>query len=642
MKRPSSPARCSCRIRQAAAIAIIALAAPAGAAVGKWSSLGPEGGLVSALLPDPASPTVVWEGTYGGGLFVSRDDGATWSKVATGGVGDVVNGLAAGAGALFAATDDGVLRSGDGGRSWAIAGTGLSDTTVYSVAVDASGAVYAGTQSGGVFRSEDGGTTWNATAPAAGTPVYALAAGGGRLYAATGGDGVVSTGDGGGSWSGSAAEIASAFVMDVEVDPSAPSHLWAATFGEGVWKSTDGGATWTPSASPFDGASAYAVAADAATGTVWAGTLDGGLWRSDDGGSTWAAAAPAASRATVFAIRTDVRTPGAVWAGTNFGTFRSADGGTTWNAANRGMNGTVVNALVAADGAVYAATGGSGILRSADRGASWQPADLGATTVFALARGASAWYAGTDQGIWTSADGLSWSAVAGLPGTNNVYSVAADPANPSVVYAGTYLAGLLRSDDGGATWAALPLGSGSETVFAIASAPDSGVLYAGTSHGLFRSGDAGATWTPAGTFNGAVFSIGIDPRNSSALFVGVEGGGIWASADGGATWGPSSAGLTASNVYSLAVERSTGAVYAGTQDAGVFRSADRGASWSPLNAGLTSPTVFSIALDGASATIYAGTYGGGVFGYQRASAPQRRGTIVSPAPVPPAALSGRR
>ena len=90
----------------------------AAAAGAQWASLGPEGGLISALLVDPSDPSILYEGTYGGGLFRSGDSGRSWSRVPLGDVGAVVNALAASSGSSFyyAATDDGVLRSADGGR----------------------------------------------------------------------------------------------------------------------------------------------------------------------------------------------------------------------------------------------------------------------------------------------------------------------------------------------------------------------------------------------------------------------------------------------------------------------------------------------------------------------------------------------
>ena len=55
--------------------------------------------------------------------------------------------------------DDGVRKTGDGGRTWA--SSGLEGQQVFSIAVSAAdGAVYAGTEPSALYLSDDGGETW--------------------------------------------------------------------------------------------------------------------------------------------------------------------------------------------------------------------------------------------------------------------------------------------------------------------------------------------------------------------------------------------------------------------------------------------------------------------------------------------------
>src|SRR5205814_8377766 len=58
-----------------AAAAHLVSPASAGAAVGRWSSHGPEGGFVSALSVDPTDPATVYAGTQDGGVFKTDDGG---------------------------------------------------------------------------------------------------------------------------------------------------------------------------------------------------------------------------------------------------------------------------------------------------------------------------------------------------------------------------------------------------------------------------------------------------------------------------------------------------------------------------------------------------------------------------------------
>jgi len=52
-------------------------------------------------------------------------------------------------------------RAGNGG-SWSAINTGLTSLDVRALVVDPAGALYAGTNGGGVFKSSNGGTSWSA------------------------------------------------------------------------------------------------------------------------------------------------------------------------------------------------------------------------------------------------------------------------------------------------------------------------------------------------------------------------------------------------------------------------------------------------------------------------------------------------
>ncbi|HEX6897490.1 MAG TPA: SBBP repeat-containing protein [Bryobacteraceae bacterium] len=96
-------------------------------------------------------------------LAVSADGGQNWSSASVGSA-TALNALAAAPSdplVMYASTPDGILRSTDGGSSFApVASTGL-DGAVYMLAVDASvpSALYAATGQG-FFVSADGGQTW--------------------------------------------------------------------------------------------------------------------------------------------------------------------------------------------------------------------------------------------------------------------------------------------------------------------------------------------------------------------------------------------------------------------------------------------------------------------------------------------------
>ena len=104
-------------------------------------------------------------------------------------------------------------------------------------------------------------------------------------------------------------------------------------------------------------------------------------------------------------------------------------------------------------------------------------------------------YAGTDQGVFKSADGgQNWSPASSGLNSVVVQALAIDPAQPLTVYAGTAntagTGGIYRSLDGGGIWKPANQGlSGLPRVYCIQAlaTPNGGpsTIYAGTDLGIF-------------------------------------------------------------------------------------------------------------------------------------------------------------
>jgi hypothetical protein len=139
---------------------------------GSWAAV--DFGLTNLYVYSLAvSGTNLFAGTYGG-VFLTTNSGASWTAV-NGGLTDYhVYALAVSGMNLFAGTGDagynnelaaghGVFLSTNNGTSWTKVNTGLMDTSVYAFAVDSNGVgstnLFAGTN-GGVFLSRDNGTNW--------------------------------------------------------------------------------------------------------------------------------------------------------------------------------------------------------------------------------------------------------------------------------------------------------------------------------------------------------------------------------------------------------------------------------------------------------------------------------------------------
>jgi ligand-binding sensor domain-containing protein len=127
----------------------------------QWTQTSGPSGNVSSLAVSGAS---LFAGTSGGEVYLSTDNGSSWTKVSSGLSGAWVTYLLAvtnGTGGmnLFAGTWDGVFLSTNSGTNWTKVSTGLTYTNVYALA--ATGAnLFVGTLDGGVYLSTNNGASW--------------------------------------------------------------------------------------------------------------------------------------------------------------------------------------------------------------------------------------------------------------------------------------------------------------------------------------------------------------------------------------------------------------------------------------------------------------------------------------------------
>jgi photosystem II stability/assembly factor-like uncharacterized protein len=205
------------------------------------------------------------------------------------------------------------------------------------------------------------------------------------------------------------------------------------------------------------------------------------------------------------------------------------------------------------------------------------------------------------QGVMMSADdGGSWTRASVRQGMHSdciVKTLLADPRRPGVVYAGTDM-GLYRSDDSGAKWQLLDTPMSGSMVWSMAIDPvDPTVMFAGTgtpsAPGIYRSTDEGKSWehlpvaiaaecpnvgTPRPT------AIAVDPTDHRQVWIGLEVDGVRHSTDGGDTWIKVNGQIPNPDVHSvLVVAGPPKAVFTVVND-DVWRSTDDGKTWKAARA----------------------------------------------------------
>jgi len=364
-----------------------------------------------------------------------------------------------------------------------------------------------------------------------------------------------------------------------------------------------------------------ALASDPAHPSVlYLGTSDGAILTSRDAGVDWEqlGVVGESQNAVVTAIivdpRDSARIYAATWtresAGEGGGVFVSNDGGKSWRDSGLARHAVRALAQAASDPAVLVAGALDGVFLSHDSGETWHrvtPAgDAELRNFDSLAidpRNPLVIYAGTFHLPWKTTDGGEhWAPIhAGMIDDSDVLSLVADAKNPRRIFASA-CSGIYRSDDAGAAWEKLegiPYSSRRTPVIRQDTAQPA-ALYAGTTEGLWKSADSGASWRRISPRSWVINSMVIVPRGDggeSRVLLGTEQHGVLASDDGGANFHASNDGFHHYRIVSLAVESRdpdrAAAVLENAPDA-LLMTEDGGKSWAAMSAGLDGEAVRQI------------------------------------------------
>ncbi|MGV8040404.1 MAG: WD40/YVTN/BNR-like repeat-containing protein [Thermoanaerobaculaceae bacterium] len=380
-----------------------------------------------------------------------------------------------------------------------------------------------------------------------------------------------------------------------------------------------------------EGGGLWKVVVDPRTPTTVYAAGSAGVWKSWDGGASWSASSTGLSHLSVRAFALEPTNPQVLYAGGwNSGVTRSVDGGATWTAANTGLPADQVSALAVhptASGTVFVGIPGSGAFKSTDGGAHWNPTGnqiSGNTRIYAFAfhpTASQTVWAGSNTGLYVSTDGGTvWTKVAGFTSADAIQTLAIDPTNPAVMYAGTENGGAFKSTNGGTTWTPINTGMAREgrpatTVEAIVIDPSDHLrLLAGTEDGgAFLSTNGGTLWSPtvAGFPLTDVKGLAFSPGDPTTVYAATGGAGVFKSTSAGAAWAQANQGLRAADVEDVVVDTANPTrVWAATLN-GVWRSSDRGVSWTSATGDLPILSVETLAVDPANPGVaYATTWHG--------------------------------
>jgi photosystem II stability/assembly factor-like uncharacterized protein len=337
---------------------------------------------------------------------------------------------------------------------------------------------------------------------------------------------------------------------------------------------------------------------------------------------------------SVRALVVDPSDPRVVYAAAaENGIFKSLDGGKTWRLlpGSLGLRDYPYKEILihpAEPENVYALTSPSGIFKSADAGETWgeepvvpQRAGRSGRDLALDPSDPSHLLAATLEGPFESFDGGAiWQPVADFPldpdsVRASTGSVAIDPTDPDILYVTTWPFGVLKSTDGGASWAEANQGldptTDSATLVIAPSASSRLYLANSESQGLYFSTNGAASWQRLEPgLQGVLTHLEVDRLDPERLFAVVYRKGLFRSVDGGRNWTRIDDGITGA-VHAFAADPDDPQVLHAGSDEGAWRSMDGGATWRLQIEGLTARRLRSLAaVAGATPAVFTGSGGG--------------------------------
>lgn len=557
----------------------------------QWREIGPfRGGRSIAVAGHKDQPWTYYFGATGGGIWKTEDGGVTWLNVSDGFLKVGIIGALAVAesdpNVIYAGTGEacirgntmpgeGMYKSMDAGKTWKFIGLGeaqtISEIIVHPknadlVYVAAFGHVFGSNPERGVYRSTDGGATWKKV-----------------LYKDT------KTGS-----------------VDIVFDPLNPRILYAALWeayrtswsmssggpGSGIWKSTDGGDTWTDisrnSGLPKGPLGRIGLAASAAQADlVWAlvEAENGGLYRSNDGGATWRRANDdrrMRQRAWYYThVYADPKNAETVYV-LNVQFLKSVDGGRTLTNVSV-QHGDNHDLWIDPNDPLRMISGNDGGASVTNNGGkTWTEEDVATAQFYHVVvdnqfpyyvYGAQQDNSTVGIASRTTTSGIDRTNWSDVGGGESGY-IAVNPADPNIIYAGSYGGYLTRYDKrldetrSINPWPDNPMGAGAgdlkyrfQWTYPIVVSPhDANTLYA-TANYVFRSTNEGMSWdiiSPDLTRNdpsklgssggpvtkdntsveyyGTIFTFAESPVQKGILWSGSDDGVVQISRDGGKSW----------------------------------------------------------------------------------------------------------
>lgn len=649
--------------------------------VASWTNLGTSTstggyagvGRVNCIAFHPSDVNTYWVGAPAGGLWVTKDNGVTWTCLTDNnnvlGVSDIViPSDYATSKTIYIATGDkdafdnrsiGVLKSTDDGATWNATGLtyALSDAAIVTrllLSPTNNQTLIAATNKG-VYKTINGGNTWSTQLTTTSFNDMEYKPGDfNTLYGSTVNGTIYKSSDAGANWTTSLS-LASGYRTELAVSPNQTATVYAlvgnADYGlYGIYKSVNSGGAFSQ---VFDGASTnllgWAVAGDDVGGqgfydltmavspsdanTVVVGGINS--WRSTNGGTDWSIIDHYAGHSNIQAVHADkhmlkYRSNGTLFECNDGGVYISGNDGTVFTDKTNGM---VISQM-------YKLGVSKTVSNEVITGLQDNGTKLLSSAIWADVKGGDGMeclidYTDVNIQYGTYVNGQidrttdHWANVTNIQPPNAgdgawVTPYIIDPTDHNTLYAG--YADVWKTTDKGTTWTKISTMNTDDKLRSMAIAPsDNKVLYVANSFQIWKTTDAGTAWTDVTgdlpTADANITNITIKNNDANTIWLTMSGyvsGGVYQSTDGGSSWTNISSGLPLLPVYSLVQNKQMTTevdLYAGTE-LGVYlkRGSD---TWKPYNTSLPNVRIGELEIyydaNPANSKLRAATFGRGLW-----------------------------
>ena len=581
-------------------------------------------GRVAAIAVDPNDPKHLLLGAAGGGIWESRDTGATWTprsdqmpSLAIGAIAfDPTNPkrvyAGSGEGNFYANLGAGVYKSTDGGATWAVSASApFVGVGFYDLVVDPQtpAVLYAATTTG-FYKSINSGASWSVKRAVKCWDISVHPTGGSVEILAAFADGLFVSANAGNtfaavalpSWpAGSLARLA---VDRVNTAPTV-AYVFAAKGSAGhLWRRA--GATWTkitslPASLNINQAwyDWYVAATPNNQNQVYIGAID--AYRGTVSGSTgtWTNITTQGNNSIhpdQHCLTFSPNNPQIIYAGNDGGIFRSANSGATWTALNKGLGITEIEYLASDPNMWKWLMGGTqdnGTIRYTgstvwDHIADGDGGDCGVNQLNPNVVYHSYYYVSLER---STNKGNTWTGL-GLPWPPTLGSLFYPPVEVSGLTVAIGAASLLVARNGVQPWTTVALGLSSGEFPSAMRAIDANTLLIGSTAGRVLRVWWTGVWNKAQLTSPApryISCVAVDPSNPQRFWVTISqigGGLVYRTDNAGSTWVNCTAGLPNIPMNSVVVDPANFKRVWVAADVGVYQTLDLGSSWAAFSNGL--------------------------------------------------------